>query len=215
MLAEITVVITSCGRLELLKGTIDSFRNMNTYPIHEFILVDDSGDPQVHEELRKKYADFTLILESHRGQVQCIDDAYSRVSTPFLFHGEDDWCFTKEGFMEKSLKILQREPKIMLVWLNDPHLPIEEEIFHADDVEYRLVGSDAQNVWSGMTWNPHLQRMSEYELVKPYTQFLEGENSAVAECRAGIKLRELGFRAAKLNDDYCFHTGALDQKRIT
>ena len=58
----ITLVITACGRLDLLKRTIDSFNKYNNYPIYKRIIVDDSGDEKVHEELKKNYQGYHLIL---------------------------------------------------------------------------------------------------------------------------------------------------------
>ena len=52
---DVTVVITSCGRVNLLRETIDSFITFNTYNIAEIILIDDSGDPGVHSEIKKLY----------------------------------------------------------------------------------------------------------------------------------------------------------------
>ena len=38
---KVTVVITSCGRLDLLDKTLSSFMEFNTYPIEKFIIIDD------------------------------------------------------------------------------------------------------------------------------------------------------------------------------
>ena len=211
----ITVVITSCGRLDLLDRTISSFLQFNTYPISGFIIVDDSGDQDIHVQLMGRYPNYELILKEHRGQVECIDDAYSRVTTPYIFHCEDDWEFTKGGFMEPSLTILESNPKVMLVWLLHPNIDIEPEILKADDIEYRLAGNDPTETWHGFTWNPSLRRISEYNLVKPYSQFILNENSAVTECGIGQTLYEKGFKAAILNDEYCHHIGGHNPKRIT
>ena len=44
---EVTLFITSCGRPQLLKQTLDSFVKYNTYPIKEVILCEDSGIPNI------------------------------------------------------------------------------------------------------------------------------------------------------------------------
>ena len=64
---EVTVVLTSCGRLDLLTRTIESFNKFNTYPITKFLLIDDSGDKKFKEEANKilssllKEYDYSLI----------------------------------------------------------------------------------------------------------------------------------------------------------
>lgn len=207
----VTVVITSCNRIDLLQKTTQSFLEYNTYPVSEYIIVDDSGNAQAHAEIRRLYPDWTLILDSqHRGQIQCIDDAYSRVKTPYIFHCEDDWGFTRSGFMEPSLKILEHDKRSMLVWILLPPLQIaESEVFKIDDIEYRYLGDDVSGLWHGFTWNPSLRRLLDYELVKPYSGFIqEGDFNALTEQRIGIKLYEkYGFKAAVLNDEYCKHLG--------
>jgi len=213
----ITVVITSCGRLDLLKRTTESFLKFNTYPIAEYIIVDDSGDLETHNRIRQMYPTWTLILEpQNRGQVQCIDDAYSMVKTPYIFHCEDDWEFIGGGFIEPSLKILEHDKRVMLVRLLCHDLPIEPEVFKVDGIEYHLVGNDVNNWWHGFTWNPSLRRLSEYDLVKPYIQYAKNRDSAITECHIGMELYDrYGFKVAILNDEYCFHTGDKNQKRPT
>jgi glycosyltransferase involved in cell wall biosynthesis len=49
----VTVVMTSYNRLELLKKTVASFFLMNTYPIEEFIIVEDSCNKEMHKEMNK------------------------------------------------------------------------------------------------------------------------------------------------------------------
>lgn len=44
---EVTLFITSCGRPELLKRTLESFVKFNTYPIKEAVLCEDSGIPNI------------------------------------------------------------------------------------------------------------------------------------------------------------------------
>lgn len=215
----ITVVITSCGRLELLKRTIDSFREFNTYPVTEFILVDDSGKKDVHDYIKDHYSDFTLILETHnRGQVKCIDDAYSRVKTPYIFHLEDDWQFLRHSFLEPSLKILEFDPDIMMVWTRPNGFPIEPETFTYQNINYQLLGHEGN--WHGFVWNPALRRLSDYETVKPYSQWYAGKDSAIHE--AFINKAHWDYKNFKvvilksaIENPYCIHIGEKHQVRPT
>ena len=54
----VTFLITSCGRLDLLERTIDSFLKFNQCPIERYIITEDSADPKIWKqckELNKKY----------------------------------------------------------------------------------------------------------------------------------------------------------------
>src|SRR5437879_124643 len=92
--SDVTVVITSCGRQDLVEVNVDSFLKFNTYPIRQFIITEDSGIPGINDKLKRKYSALPITwIEpgEKRGQLACIDDAYSRVETKYIFHCEDDW----------------------------------------------------------------------------------------------------------------------------
>lgn len=205
----VSVVLTSCGRLDLLKRTVESFMAFNTYPITEYIMVDDSANKAVHDEIRRLYPDWTLVLEDrHLGQSACIDAAYDRVRTKYIFHMEDDWEFFKGGFIEPSIKILEHDPGILQVWVlwGNKHT-IEPPVFKADDVEYRLLGS--MGMWHGFSWNPGLRRKSDWLRIAPFASFVPTKGHwLLTEGRIGQKYHELGYRVAILNDEYSRHIGA-------
>jgi hypothetical protein len=196
----ITVAITANGRPELLKRTLDSFYKFNTYKDVKVIIRDDSID--------------------HIGQINSIDDLYSKVKTDLFFHCEDDWLFTQSGFIEKSLAILEADPKIITVWLRGlkdtnghPVDPGSYCIWNTDldkkVTDYYLMSTHALGgIWHGFSWNPGLRRMSDYDLIAPFSQFIrEGDFAALTECRIGQKYFELGFRAAILPEAYVKHIG--------
>ena len=119
---EVSLVITSCGRFDLLKKTLDSFFEKNTYPIKKIIITEDSTEGEKLKKLLSKYEnrEFHIIINKERlGQLKSIDRAYKEVDTEYVFHCEDDWEFLKEGFIEKSMEILEEDPKILLIGLRD------------------------------------------------------------------------------------------------
>ena len=123
---KVTVVLTSCGRLDLLTKTIESFNKFNTYPITKFIFIDDSGDIKFKKKANKiltsllrKY-DYSLIFnENRQGQIKSVDYAYSMVETPYIFHLEDDWEFYESYFIEHSFKLMDEDSKLITVWLRE------------------------------------------------------------------------------------------------
>jgi hypothetical protein len=209
----VTVVLTSCGRMGELRRTIESFNKFNTFPIHEFIIAEDSGNPQIHQEIKSLYPDYTLIANPKNvGLVKNIDNGYAMVKTPYIFHCEDDWEFTRSGFIEKSLEVLLYYPEIMQVWiraLNDTNThPIEEKIFYAGDTEFRYV---AENVdkgrWHGFSWNPGLRRKSDYDMIGPFDNIATGLKAGEREMYVGMAFHKKGFRAAILPEGYVHHIG--------
>src|SRR5438874_831703 len=80
---------------------------------HELIVVEDSAD----ENVRQVVDDFgvparTLVNGGRLGQMQAIDRACAQVGTPLIFHCEDDWQFTRGGFMRESPALLQALPDV-------------------------------------------------------------------------------------------------------
>jgi hypothetical protein len=204
----ITLVITSCGRLDLLERTIKSFQKFNSYPIEKTIIVDDSGTEWVHRELKERYSDYELILKPHRGQLACIDAAYSRVNTPYIFHLEEDWEFIKGGFIEDSLKILKAMPLVLQVWIwNGNRHPVKDTRYQIKDIQFQVLGEI--NDWYGFGFNPGLRRLKDYYLVRPFGNFKRPEGAPLAstECMIGIKYHELGFYSVILPETYCNHIG--------
>lgn len=45
--SDITLVVTSCGRFDLLKRTLETFDLFNTAEIREVFITEDSGDEAV------------------------------------------------------------------------------------------------------------------------------------------------------------------------
>lgn len=200
----ITVVITSYNRRDLLQSTIESLSKFIDYPIKEFIIIEDSADKDMRNWLIHYCRDtnFKIVLnEKNIGAYQSIDKAYSFVSTPFVVHCEDDWRFTKSGFTERALKVLESNPMIMQVNLsNENNQPI---IYNSN---YSIFGDN--DIWHGFTCNPSIRSMAAYAKTKPWTQWIDNTRDlAVQECMVGLKYHELGYKAAYMNESFCKHIG--------
>jgi len=175
----VTVIFFSCRRLALLDRVIRAFVGLNTYPnVGTHIIVNDSGDPKIHDELRRKYEDFTLVLNKENiGLIKSVDIGYSYITTDYFFHLEDDWLITKEGFIERSLDIMNERADIEEVWLRDYNEhPLEPIILHANNTPYKIVTENYQKgmngyndfAWHGFTTALGLKRISDYNKVKSY-----------------------------------------------
>ena len=210
--ADITFVCTSCGRPDLLARTLESFFEYNTYPIREFIVIEDGIHPsEVSSDPRFVGRQIKWLATGRRvGQMAAIDIAYAHITTEYIFHCEDDWEFYAAGFIEKSLRILRRSPEVLQVWLraldDTNKLPIMDHVFEAGGVPYRFIrpGYDAGEwgTWHGFSLNPGLRRLKEYQLVGSFSgQDPQGTMKAweIESALSEVYLRH-GFLAAILAD---------------
>jgi len=204
--AEITVVVTACKRPHLLRRTLESFVKMNTAPIKECIIIEDSGLTGIND-FAVDLCPFPVKLiynEKNIGQVRSIDRAYDLVRTEFLAHLEDDMVFVKEGFFEKSVPLLFTDPKVFCVWLRNG----DDGVFHTiepfDYGGYKRLVRDwrcGNEQWCGFTWNSCLRLTRTARKHGPYNAIGWGEH----DCNT--KFAESGHYALILNDQYVRHIG--------
>jgi len=191
---------------------------MNTYPVKEMIIVDDSGNKSMHEAIKRTYPDYNYILHPvNLGFIRSIDIGYLYVETEYFFHCEDDWEFYRPGFIEASLDILEANEKIFTVWLrghNDTNKhPIDSQIYSTRKNNYQYMSINFSG-WHGFTFNPGLRRLKDYKLIKPFASFLREERDAVyTEQRIGQAYFELGFRSAILPSGFVRHIGNRNSVR--
>ena len=212
MESKVTAVFTSYNRLDLLKVTIDTFNKVNTYPLKEIIIIEDSAIPSVHEQLKREYPDYKLILnETNIGLPASIDKAFAHVKTPYVFHSEDDFEYIKSGFIEPSIKIMESNNMIMQVWISNRHKqPIDPEGVVLDDIIYDMVSIHGMHdFWHGFSFIVSVRSMRVYEESKPWAQWSERlDPGSVQECKIGEELFKRGYRGACLRGiPYCEHTG--------
>ena len=203
--SDVTVVLTSCNRFNLLRHTLDSFFKFNTYPLHSFIIIEDSGQKDL--KLRAKYPLITWIDNEYNiGQWASIDRAYSLVKTKYIFHCEDDWEFYASGFIEKSRQALEQDKSIVTVSVR------EHSNFNIDKKQingyYKFKPSGS--LFKSLTFNPGLRRLDDYKLFAPYCQYYIHELPYMAEDVISDMYFLKGFIAAILEPTgYVRHIGNL------
>jgi hypothetical protein len=215
---QISAVVTSCGRQDLLETTLDSFFAFNSFPITQTIIVED-GPGEANASLMQKYAqrNITWLATDRRiGQIAAIDYAYAFVETPYIFHVEDDWQFYRSGFIEKSLAILEAMPRCLQVWIRALHdtnrQPVAEELERVDGVAFRKVLGYLER-WYGFSFNPGLRRTADYGRIGQYGWHVRYDRADPddSEWRLSTLFKELGFHAVILADNdgkgYVRHLG--------
>tara|TARA_Y100000816_G_C26070632_1_gene563102 strand:+ start:108 stop:1607 length:1500 start_codon:yes stop_codon:yes gene_type:complete len=218
---EVTLVITSCNRQQLLENTLDSFFNYNTYPIREVIIIEDSGKQDINNFCIKKYPEQKFILiynKTNIGQIESIDIAYSHVKTKWLFHCEEDWIFFKKGFIEDSMNIIKMDDnKICNVWIRpiNEYKGGKERIVNSNNNHCDYIKKNFKSwknqLWSGFSLNPGLRKTKDALILSPYIKNVpvEKEINRVTEYTINIEYRNLGYIAAipKDKSGYCKHGG--------
>ncbi|NUT82533.1 glycosyltransferase family 2 protein [Pseudomonas brassicacearum] len=207
--SDITLVVTSCGRLDLLKRTLESFDRFNTAPIREVFITEDAGDEGVDAVIPAHWKDRTtaFVNRPKLGQLASIDLAYGQVKTPYVFHCEDDWEFYRPAFVEDSRTILELRPDILQVWLRNyvydlcvhsPYIHLGERDVIGGVPCYPLISDKAE--WQSFSLNPGLRRLKEYELCAPFAGF--GGEKALS-----MRYAQLNLTAVTLEGDAILHTG--------
>ncbi|MCU1750757.1 glycosyltransferase family 2 protein [Pseudomonas sp. 6D_7.1_Bac1] len=207
--SDITLVVTSCGRLDLLKRTLESFDRFNTAPVREVFITEDAGDEGVRAVIPAHWKEHSTFFVNRPklGQLASIDLAYGHVKTPYIFHCEDDWEFYRPGFVEDSRTILELRPEILQVWLRNYvyDLCVHSPYIHLGTREliggvacYPLISDKPE--WQSFSLNPGLRRLKEYRLCAPFAA--HGGEKALSQRYAGLNLT-----AVTLEGDAVLHTG--------
>ena len=204
-----TVVLTSCGRFDLLRATVESLvRHIDEQP-SAFILIEDSGDASVRNvvaDLEQRLAlGFTfLINRRQRGQMSAVDRAYAAVKTPFIFHCEDDWEFFQSGFIKPSRAILNARPDVSMVGLR-PRFELNALIRETpaetlNDIAFFTLDPTKHPEYFGYSFNPGLRRTADARAIGSFAALGQEPDVSYA-------FKQRGFRIANLETASVRHLG--------
>ena len=215
---DISMVITSCNRPELLRKTLESFLKFNTYPIKETFIIDDSGVIGCNDTIIKPFINVLNIKMIYNnvniGQIQSIDKVYSYVTTTYIFHCEEDWEFLQSGFIEKSLNIFNEchKDNIYTVWLRPHHCTsghpilydIEKKGYFKMKPDFSYIDKGDIYTWCGFTFNPGLRKTINCLLFHPYSikceKSIKNGKEYVGEYTLNKKYADSEFCAVILDD---------------
>ncbi|MBD8492867.1 glycosyltransferase family 2 protein [Pseudomonas syringae] len=219
--SEITLVVTSCGRFDLLKRTLETFDRFNTAPIRHVLITEDSGDEQVRTCIPEHWQAHTRFIVNNPklGQMRSVDAAYALIETQWVFHCEDDWDFYRPGFIEESMTLLVNDPQALQVWLrsfnhdlmvHSPYVFLNEREVVQGIPFYKLGSHKAE--WQGFSFNPGLRRLTDYKEHAPYAD--HGGEKKLSQVYASQNRYAL-----ILENDAVLHTGfgshvVVSQERV-
>lgn len=199
-----TCVLTSCRRFDLLQNTLSSLLKNLDIPPEAFIIIEDSADEGIYAALEPFDYPFQVILNgANLGQARSIDLAYQQVTTPYIFHCEDDWEFIRTGFIQESLTLLQKHPNVSVVQLrgrveHNKLLKLPSKNFQG--IDYFLAEKSTDKRYFSYGYNPSLRRLVDYQHIAPFADI--GGESEVSWI-----FKRLGFVTAHLEDPAVRHTG--------
>ncbi len=212
-MSDVTAVCTSFNRSDLLERTLHSFFAFNTYSLAAFIVQDDSGVVGCNDHLKALFPSVTFRYNPERlGQIRSIDAAYSEVTTPYIFHMEEDWEFYRGGFIESSVSVMRLAGNnICCVWIRDENdtngHPIETQVFGGT---WSLVKARHAGIWHGFTFNPSLRKKREWVLHGGYSSLATfiPTRPWESEAKIGEWYMKNNYRAAILRGEgYVKHIG--------
>ena len=209
---EYSLVITSCGRFDLLRRTVASFLKFVDVQPKQYILVEDSGDESVREILAPFNLPFEILVnQSNIGHHASVDRAYAQVKFLHIFHCQDDWEFFRTGFIQESFILLNALPKASAIMLRgrDEHRMLRriagQEI---GGVRFCQPSPYCYKTFFGYSYNPGLRRLADYQKLSPLAKIKGGE--AEVSC----KFLLLGFTTAHLEIPACAHIGWERRTRL-
>lgn len=201
---KVTLCLTIGRRPDLLRKTLESLAGMPPLPI---LAINDFGDADTNAVFEELCPQGRLIQPGrHLGHHAAIDEMYSHVNTPYIFHGEDDWDFSRTDFLTDALLLLQSEPRISVVCFrasDDMQLSDSDRALIVTEMRSgisfeRLDALHKQ--WHGYTFNPHLAPKQLWQQLGGFTQFAK-------ERHLSRFLRGKGQYAAFMLPEACRHIG--------
>lgn len=200
-----TVVITSCGRFDLLRRTVTSLAAHLDAPPERVLVLEDSGDATVADALAGVPLPFDVVLHRERlGQMRSIDVGYGRVETPYIFHCEDDWTFFRDGFVAQSIAVLAACPTVSMVGLR-PRAelnPLVRSLPATTEAGVPVIHFDPalHPEYFSYSFNPGMRRLADYRRLGPFTPLGYEPDVSYA-------FKKAGFHTATLADPAVRHIG--------
>ena len=174
---KLTVVLTSCGRFDLLEETVASF--LRHFDTDRILIADDAGDAAAAAGFGAKVPQAEMRVNAPKlGQMRSIDALYASVQTPYVVHLEDDWKFTGGVDLDKVVHFLEARPDVSVVCIG---YRFDERFKHSarkttlGGIDYWVWDLDAHPKWFSYSFNPSVGRLALWREIGPYARFATEE----------------------------------------
>lgn len=200
---NVTICVTSCGRLDLLDATLTEFRRYNTGG--RYLISEDSTDPAIIQSVKDRYPDAEVLSGATQlGLMGSIDRLYSAVKTDYIFHLEDDWTIVGPVDWQTAIEVLETRPDVSQVCVRqlDDIKPKWQKGATTFQVNGRTLVQMHPNIhpeWFGWTSNPGLIRRQLYHDHKPFARVYHDTMSGL--------IKKAGQHVAFLKPGVARHAG--------
>jgi hypothetical protein len=190
---KLTVVLTSCGRFDLLAETIASF--LDYFDVDRIVVADDAGDADAAANFAAKVPKVDMrVNDPRRGQMRSIDGLYASVQTPYVVHLEDDWKFTGGVDLDKVVRFLEARPDVSVVCIGyrfDKRFAASARKTAHEGVDYWVWDLDAHPKWFSYSFNPSVGRLAFWREHGPYEHFKTEEGLSQFAKGRGLRIAML------------------------
>lgn len=210
--SDVTHCLTIGARPDLLDRSLASLTpDLRALPT---LAVNDFGDAASSAVLLRHCPNGRIVGPGHHlGHHPAIDAMYAEVTTPLIWHDEDDWLYERHGFLDPARRLLDLDPTLASVcfravadftWFT-PADRARIRHHERDGIRYATLDG-LHRQWHGWTFNPHLARRSLWEGLGGFARFEK-------ERHVSRHLRGQGLVVAFLEPGFCRHIG--DEQSLT
>lgn len=194
-------LITSCGRFDLLKKTIDSLIQSTKKDL--ILYVNEDSKEIDYSDFKKsvsmEVSNFYIFNYTYGiGQHKSIEEFLLRFNAKYYLHIEDDWQFESNyDWIAKSIEIMESDPSIIKVICrsDSPHPRTFNDKGFAILEPWRNSDGD---LWCGFGWNPGVTRLDLLKTFPPFGLWEQDVSEAI---------HNAGYRTALLENGVCKHIG--------
>lgn len=233
---KITITMTMCKRYDLFRKTVISFINCceDAHLIDEWIVVDDnsSNDDRNKAILEFPFIKFIWKGMEDKGHARSMNIIQKLVTTPYIFHIEDDWLFyRKEKYLSICIDILESNSSYGQCLLN--------RSYGERDVCYDITCSSPMKFSKNNRYYEHVyytgKELEDFNNTKPTKHCVYwphyslrvgmtrrdifdkigmfNESADHFEMEYAFRYVEKGYKTVFMDNMYCYHTGRCTFER--
>jgi hypothetical protein len=187
---KLTVVLTSCGRFDLLAETMRSF--LRHFDTERIVVADDAGNAKAAAAFAATVPQVDMrVNDPQCGQMRSIDGLYASVPTPYVLHLEDDWKFSGGVDLGKVVRFLEARPDISVVCIGyrfDKRFADRARKETHEGIDYWVWDLDAHPKWFSYSFNPSVGRVAFWREHGPFAGFKTEEGLSQFAKSRGLRI---------------------------
>ncbi len=234
---RITFTMTTCKRLDLFVPTMNSFLRCCTdrHLIGRWIIVDDNSSDSDRKEMMRLYpfCEFIFKGPDEKGHPRSMNILRNMVSTPYIFHMEDDWQFIHPApYISMCMEVLDQNPRYGQCLINKNYSETEANLIRGGLVKFtdkgmgyvehqhfknkdeldkyvRSLGGSSVAYWPHYSFRPSLLHKHIWDMDR------FREDPCHFEMVHAHKYVEAGYVSTFLPGTYSLHIGKLTSETTT